>query len=639
MKYRQQVFNAFDLNHDGVIVRHEYITFLAIASSDSIEKKLRALFTVNDVDNDGSLDVSELETMLKTAAALDPNGGDSDEMPFEMIAELMHHQLDANGDGKLTVDEFIAVAKPGNDEGLLAQVLGPALHETGNRADGASLLSIRSLVELSIDEMQQLALAMPGNSNGEVSSDEFLRIWNSCGLDRKWLVDNITAGVSDSREYRDCVFRVFDGNKRGFLSAAEFKAFLAIQRGTESEKLAAIFKIFDTNNSGTITPDELLEIIRSLVKLDKSGVNTGVGGYDEGILTEQVSDMIFNEIDTDGDGNITFDEWMRLAEPGTEGILSGIIAAPFVDQVVGSIRSSEDGSQADFLVESRGTIGKGDNDLNALDEIYNNAEKLNNLSMASAAVESNDVAVPSFPEDKISYLPSVSPPIPNIPEANENVSLIANAAETPQWGQSGVAHKHSSVNEKPKQWGDDTFVVVTPYDPPGGLQHHITLRLGQIVQVKHQGVSGESLWYGELADGTGDDGLFPGHCVALVKTAAGEAVLAAADSTTIDRRSSNKLSREKGGTDGDSPVAARLTNLTTEPTKASHHPISPSSLDPATDAERKELVAIREKKRIAAANTPSATQNAADADARANVLNQSDNLDDFLEKFRMGASS
>jgi calmodulin len=64
---------------------------------------------------------------------------------------------------------------------------------------------------------------------------------------------------------------------------------------TEAELLAA-FRVFDQDNSGTISADELRAMLKSL-------------GDD---MTEKEISDIIREADSDGDGNISFEEFKSI---------------------------------------------------------------------------------------------------------------------------------------------------------------------------------------------------------------------------------------------------------------------------------------------------------------------------------------
>ena len=60
----------------------------------------------------------------------------------------------------------------------------------------------------------------------------------------------------------------------------------------QDEKLKAAFAVYDKDGSGSISTDEIKEVL-------------GVGGN----ISEEVWTQIVNEIDENGDGEVSFDEF------------------------------------------------------------------------------------------------------------------------------------------------------------------------------------------------------------------------------------------------------------------------------------------------------------------------------------------
>lgn len=58
------------------------------------------------------------------------------------------------------------------------------------------------------------------------------------------------------------MFDAVDTDKSGFIDYSEFVvAAMRADQATSQEKLHAAFKMFDKDNSGTITPDEIREVL------------------------------------------------------------------------------------------------------------------------------------------------------------------------------------------------------------------------------------------------------------------------------------------------------------------------------------------------------------------------------------------
>ena len=116
--------------------------------------------------------------------------------------------------------------------------------------------------------------------SGQLNKEEFNRIYKQF------------FPFGDPGEFADYVFNVFDGDKNGTIDFKEFIFALSItSRGRLDEKLECMsrstvhefltdrlvlipgaFKLYDINGDGTITYDEMLQIVQSIYKMTGSMV-------------------------------------------------------------------------------------------------------------------------------------------------------------------------------------------------------------------------------------------------------------------------------------------------------------------------------------------------------------------------------
>lgn len=94
----------------------------------------------------------------------------------------------------------------------------------------------------------------------------------------------------------DKILAAADADGNGELEYSEWvAATINKERLLSDEKLSAAFKLFDRDGGGTISADEIKEVL-------------GVGRkYDERIWADIISD-----VDKDGDGNIDYDEFKEM---------------------------------------------------------------------------------------------------------------------------------------------------------------------------------------------------------------------------------------------------------------------------------------------------------------------------------------
>ena len=89
-----------------------------------------------------------------------------------------------------------------------------------------------------------------------------------------------------------------DTDKSGFIDYSEFVvAAMNENQLTTNEKMQAAFKMFDKDGSGIISADEIREV------LSFGGTNT---------LTKVVLDAIIKQVDENGDGKISYEEFVDM---------------------------------------------------------------------------------------------------------------------------------------------------------------------------------------------------------------------------------------------------------------------------------------------------------------------------------------
>ena len=101
-----------------------------------------------------------------------------------------------------------------------------------------------------------------------------------------------------SDEEVEQMFRAVDTDNSGFIDYTEFVVAATNQSNlTSQEKLHAAFRMFDKDGSGTISGDEIREV------LSFGGANT---------LSAEAVDAIIKQVDENGDGEIQFEEFVTM---------------------------------------------------------------------------------------------------------------------------------------------------------------------------------------------------------------------------------------------------------------------------------------------------------------------------------------
>ena len=116
------------------------------------------------------------------------------------------------------------------------------------------------------------------NPNGQMSQKSFTEVYQE-------LFPNGNASFFAKR-----VFKIFDTNNDGFLDFREFAvAFSTLQKGSVEEKFDFTFRIFDINEDGVISKDEVTEIIGFLYAMH--GLESPYDNYVGLANKKQTTDM------------------------------------------------------------------------------------------------------------------------------------------------------------------------------------------------------------------------------------------------------------------------------------------------------------------------------------------------------------
>lgn len=131
------------------------------------------------------------------------------------------------------------------------------------------------------DKMEEIFAAMDKNNDGMLSKEEI-----SDGYEEHF-------GIPIDDEELDKIFSAIDTDGSGAIDYSEFlMATMNEQQLMSKEKLKQAFRMFDKDNSGTISRDEIKEAL--------------------GNLDEEVADKMISEVDADGDGEISFEEFEQM---------------------------------------------------------------------------------------------------------------------------------------------------------------------------------------------------------------------------------------------------------------------------------------------------------------------------------------
>ena len=138
------------------------------------------------------------------------------------------------------------------------------------------------------DNLAKVFKAFDKNGDGKLSMDEV----------KEGYLEQYGRIMSDQEV--ETMFRAVDTDNSGFIDYTEFVVAATSQQTlTSQEKLHAAFRMFDKDGSGTISADEIREVLC-------------FGGSNS--LTTEAVDAIIRQVDENGDGDIQFEEFVTMMQ-------------------------------------------------------------------------------------------------------------------------------------------------------------------------------------------------------------------------------------------------------------------------------------------------------------------------------------
>ncbi|XP_063595306.1 Kv channel-interacting protein 2-like isoform X2 [Penaeus indicus] len=125
--------------------------------------------------------------------------------------------------------------------------------------------------------------------------------------------------LGDSAMYAHYVFGTMDQDGSGTITFGDFIMGLSVLlKGTLQERVNWIFNLYDINNDGYITREELIDIVTSIYDLMGDQANPCV---DDSTAVDHV-DKVFQKLDLNKDGVVTMDEFMEYCSKNENVIQS-----------------------------------------------------------------------------------------------------------------------------------------------------------------------------------------------------------------------------------------------------------------------------------------------------------------------------
>ncbi|XP_033824163.1 guanylyl cyclase inhibitory protein [Periophthalmus magnuspinnatus] len=117
-------------------------------------------------------------------------------------------------------------------------------------------------------------------------------------------------GARGSAEYAEEIFRTLDSNGDGLVDFREYVVAISMLiEGSAVEKLRWSFKLYDKDKDGTITREEMLEIMQAVYKMSVAASLTPQNS----MTAEECTNRIFQRLDKDNNAIISLVEFIEGA--------------------------------------------------------------------------------------------------------------------------------------------------------------------------------------------------------------------------------------------------------------------------------------------------------------------------------------
>ena len=104
-----RVFRKFDINGNGKINFEEFICALGVTTNGSTEQKMSWVFSMYDLDDNGTLDRNEVLKIMQAVNKMVGTVADTEEV--DRRVHNLFKNYDKNNDEILTVSEFLRASK------------------------------------------------------------------------------------------------------------------------------------------------------------------------------------------------------------------------------------------------------------------------------------------------------------------------------------------------------------------------------------------------------------------------------------------------------------------------------------------------------------------------------------------------
>lgn len=318
-----RIFTLFDADHNGTVDFNELASGLSVLSGGSESDKIRAAFNLYDVNHDGYISMGEmrlyLTSVFKVLFDVNPESksrvGVSPEELAEITATQAFMEADKDKDGKLSFEEFSQWYQQPTSEQNQSHV-----------PEWVSLQVVKEMTHLqkySPDEVFAI-FANRCSDEGTISREAFEECFEQL-IDEQFKSNG--EQIVRVRLILDRLFTIFDTDGNGVVDFCELSSGLSVLcGGTREEKVRAAFALYDLNQDGVISLDEMTRYLTSVFKVlyETNTETRGRLGVTPEELASVTAEQCFAEADLNHDGRLTFEEFLRWYSESNGAELPGV---------------------------------------------------------------------------------------------------------------------------------------------------------------------------------------------------------------------------------------------------------------------------------------------------------------------------
>uniref|UniRef100_A0AAV1THU3 EF-hand domain-containing protein n=1 Tax=Peronospora matthiolae TaxID=2874970 RepID=A0AAV1THU3_9STRA len=330
-EFLDRLFNVFDENARGFVDYVQLSSGLSVLSGGSNEEKVMAAFLLFDTDGDGCITQHEMEVyltsvfrvMYEVPTAVTQTIGIDAKSLARYTAMQAFEKLDMNRDGKLSLDEFRLWFWTHGQHHQQRPTSSPpksqhrsVVHDSSGVGTASFVASITGLCDRAPSDVFEV-IAAKVNEDGVLSREAFFSIVDELVEEHAARVKHKLSAEEKNQLQRiiETVFDDFDTDHDGFVDFCELSSGISVLcSGSQEEKIKSAFTLFDVNDDGCISRDEMETYLASVYRI-VFVMSPAILRQLDGISPEELARITtvdaFKLADANEEGNLSFEEFTK----------------------------------------------------------------------------------------------------------------------------------------------------------------------------------------------------------------------------------------------------------------------------------------------------------------------------------------